>query len=142
MKQGQSIAFTVPAYPGETFHAPITRIAHDVDLTTRTMHVELDVVNAKDKLTPGSFVTVTWPVRRASATMFVPATAVTGDQQHTFVIRVRDGKAEWVNVQTGQTVNGEMEVFGDLHSGDQVVRIATDAIRNGQSVNVRSAKQS
>jgi hypothetical protein len=74
--------------------------------------------------------------------MFVPATAVTGDQQHTFVIRVRDGKAEWVNVQTGQTVNGEMEVFGDLHSGDQVVRIATDAIRNGQSVNVRSAKQS
>jgi membrane fusion protein, multidrug efflux system len=142
MKQGQSIAFTVPAYPGETFRAPVARIAHDVDLSTRTMHVELDVQNARDKLAPGSFVTVTWPVRRASATMFVPATAVTADQQHTFVIRVRDGKAEWVNVQTGQTVNGELEVFGDLHSGDQVVRIATDAIRNGQSVNVRSAKQS
>ena len=142
MKQGQSIAFTVPAYPGETFHAPITRIAHDVDLNTRTMHVELDVVNPKDKLAPGSFVTVAWPVRRASATMFVPSTAVTGDQQHTFVIRVRDGKAEWVNVQTGQTVNGELEVFGDLHSGDQVVRIATDAIRSGQSVNVHSARQS
>ena len=142
IKQGQSIAFTVPAYPGETFHAPVARIAHDLDLGTRTMHVELDVQNAKDKLAPGSFVTVTWPVRRATASMFVPATSVTADQQHTFVIRVRDGKAEWVNVQTGQTVNGELEVFGDLHSGDQVVRIATDAIRNGQSVNIRSAKQS
>jgi len=142
MKQGQSIAFTTPAYPGEIFHAPIARIAHDVDLNTRTMHVELDVQNTKDKLAPGSFVTVTWPVRRASATMFVPATSVTADQQHTFVIRVRDGKAEWVNVQTGQTVNGEQEVFGDLHSGDQVVRIATDAIRSGQNVNVRAAKQS
>ena len=142
MKQGQSVAFTVPAYPGETFHAPIARIAHDVDLTTRTMHVELDVQNPNDKLAPGSFVTVSWPVRRASDSMFVPTTAVTGDQQHTFVIRVRDGKAEWVNVQTGETVNGEMEVFGDLHSGDQVVRMASDAIRNGQSVVVRPAKQS
>ncbi len=142
MKQGQSVAFTVPAYPGETFHAPITRIAHDVDLSTRTMHVELDVQNPKDKLAPGSFVTVSWPVRRTTASMFVPATAVTADQQHTFVIRVRDGKAEWVNVQTGQTVNGEMEVFGELHSGDQVVRIASDSIRSGQNVSIRSAKQS
>jgi hypothetical protein len=74
--------------------------------------------------------------------MFVPSTAVTADQQHTFVIRVRDGKAEWVNVQTGQTVNGDMEVFGDLHSGDLVVRIASDAIRSGQSVSIRSTKQS
>ena len=142
MKQGQSVTFTVPAYPGETFHAPIARIAHDLDLTTRTMHVELDVQNPKDKLASGSFVTVSWPVRRVTASMFVPATAVTADQQHTFVIRVRDGKAEWVNVQTGQSVSGEMEVFGDLHSGDQVVRIASDSIRNGQSVNIRSAKQS
>ena len=142
MKQGQSVAFTVPAYPGETFHAPVARIAHDVDLSTRTMHVELDVQNPGDKLAPGSFVTVSWPVRRKAASLFVPSTAVTADQQHTFVIRVRDGKTEWVNVQTGETFNGDVEVFGDLHSGDQVVRTASDSIRSGQSVTVRQAKQS
>jgi RND family efflux transporter MFP subunit len=141
MKQGQSVAFTVPAYPGETFHAPITRIAHDVDLNTRTMHVELDVRNPSDKLASGSFVTVAWPVRRSAPTLFVPSTAVTGDQQRTFVIRIRDNKAEWVNVQTGQTANGEVEIFGDLHAGDHVVRTASDSIRNGQQVNVRAAKQ-
>jgi membrane fusion protein, multidrug efflux system len=142
IKQGQLIAFIVPAYPGETLRAPVARIAHDVDLSTRTMHVELDVQNPKDKLAPGSFVTVTWPVRRTGASLFVPSTAVANDQQHTFVIRIRDGKAEWVNVQTGESVNGELEVFGDLHAGDQVVRMASDSIRNGQSVTVRSAKQS
>ena len=142
MKQGQSVEFTVPAYPGETFHAPIARIAHDVDVNTRTMHVELDVKNVDGRLAPGSFVTVAWPVRRAARTLFVPSTAVAADQQHTFVIRVRDGKAEWVNVQTGQAVNADMEVFGDLHPGDQVVRIASDSIRNGQAVSARSAKQS
>lgn len=142
VKAGQPVSFTVPAYPGEVFHAPIARIAGDVDLNTRTMHVELDVQNANEKLAPGSFVTVSWPVRRAAPTLFVPSTAITGDQQHTFVIRVRDGKAEWVNVQTGQAIDGDMEVFGDLRPGDQVVRIASDSIRNGQAVNARAAKQS
>lgn len=141
IKQQEQVSFNVPAYPGEVFHAPIARIAHDVDVNTRTMHVELDVRNSDGRLAPGSFVTVAWPVRRHAATLFVPATAVTGDQQHTFVIRVRDNKAEWVNVQTGQSANGETEVFGDLHAGDQVVRIASDSIRNGQNVTVRTAKQ-
>jgi hypothetical protein len=59
---------------------------------------------------------------------------VTSDQQHTFVIRVKDGTAEWVTVQTGQTVNGEIEVFGDLKAADQVVKIATDAIHSGDRV--------
>lgn len=142
LKQGQPVAFTVPAYPGETFHAPIARIAHDLDVNTRTMHIELEVRNSDGRLTPGSFVTVTWPVRRHAPTLFVPTTAVTGDQQHTFVIRVRDQKAEWVNVQSGQSANGDIEIFGDLRAGDQVVRTASDAIRNGQSVSVRAAKQS
>ena len=142
IKQGESISFTVPAYPGETFHAPIARIAHDVDVNTRTMHVELDVRNDNGKLAPGSFVTVSWPVRRHAPTFFVPSTAVTSDQQHTFVIRIRDNKAEWVNVQTGQSADGDTEVFGDLHSGDQVVRRASDSIRSGQSVSARLAKLS
>ena len=140
MKQGEPVAFTVPAYPGVTFHAPVARIAHDLDLTTRTMHVELDVQNANGRIAPGSFATVSWPVRRASASLFVPSSAITSDQQRTFVIRVRDNKAEWVNVQSGETVNGQVEVFGDLHAGDQIIRIASDSIKNGQSVSARSAK--
>ncbi len=142
MKEGQSVNFTMPAHPGEVFHAPIARIAHDIDVNTRTMHVELDITNPAGKLAPGGFATVAWPVRRAAPTIFVPSTAVTGDQQHSFVVRVRDGKAEWVNVQSGQTVNGEVEVFGDVHPGDQVVRTASDSIRNGQALTVHPAKQS
>jgi multidrug efflux pump subunit AcrA (membrane-fusion protein) len=71
--------------------------------------------------------------------MFVPSSAVTNDQQHTFVIRVRNSKAEWVTVQTGQTVDGDIEVFGDLASGDQVVKTASDAIHSGDSVRVSTS---
>jgi RND family efflux transporter MFP subunit len=134
MQVGQQVAFTVPAYPGQAFHAPITRISHDVDLSTRTMPVELDVHSADGRLSPGSFSSVQWPVHRAVPTLFVPVSAVTNDQQRTFVERVRDGKAEWVDVVTGLSVNSDIEVFGDLKTEDKVIRNATDAIRPGQQV--------
>jgi membrane fusion protein (multidrug efflux system) len=139
MQLGQQVAFTVPGLPGETFHAPIARISHDVELSTRTMPIELDVHNADDRLSPGSFSSVQWPVHRATATMFVPTTAVTNDQQRTFVERVRDGKVEWVDVVTGLSVSGNIEIFGDLKPGDEVIRNATDAIRAGQQVKTSSA---
>jgi RND family efflux transporter MFP subunit len=134
MEVGRQVAFTVPANPGQTFHAPIARISHDVSPNTRTMPVELDVRNSDGSLSPGTFSSVQWPVHRAVPTMFVPVSAVTNDQQRTFVERVRNGKVEWVDVVTGLSVNGNIEVFGDLKPGDEVIRNATDAIRPGQQV--------
>jgi membrane fusion protein (multidrug efflux system) len=138
MKTGQLVSFTVPAYPGQTFKAPIQRISREVDEKSRTMPVELDVKNLDGRLASGSFTTVSWPLERGYPTLFVPATAVTSDQQHTFVIRVRNGKAEWVTVQTGQSVNGEIEVFGDLSAGEQVVKTVSDAIHSGDPVRVQN----
>jgi hypothetical protein len=63
---------------------------------------------------------------------------VTTDLQRTFVIRVRQGKAEWVDVKTGATLNGKSEVFGDLQSGEVVLANATDSIRNGTTVSVQA----
>jgi membrane fusion protein, multidrug efflux system len=139
MKVGQQVSFTVPAYPGQTFKAPIQRISREVDQSTRTMPVELDVLNRDARVSPGSFTSVSWPLARSYPTLFVPTSAVTTDQQHTFVIRVRNDKAEWVTVQTGQTVNGQIEVFGDLVVGDQVVKTASDAIHAGDSVHVQNS---
>jgi RND family efflux transporter MFP subunit len=139
MKAGQLVPFAVPAYPGQTFKAPIQRISHEVDEKSRTMPVELDVANRDGRLSPGSFTNVSWPLERSYPTLFVPSTAVTTDQQHTFVIRVRDNKAEWVTVQTGQSVAGDIEVFGDLTAGDQVIKTASDAIHAGDAVRVQSS---
>ncbi len=142
MKTGQPVSFNVPAWPGQTFKAPIARIAEALDEKSRTMPVELDVKNSNGRLAPGSFATVMWPLDRGYPTLFVPTSAVTNDQQHTFVIRVRNDKAEWVTVKTGETVNGEVEVFGDLAAGDQVVKIATDAIHSGDAVRVQPGAES
>jgi len=137
VREKQEVTFSVPAYPGRTFHAPIARISHDINQNTRTMQVELDFHNTDAQITPGSFANVEWPIQRSYATLFVPASAVATDLQRTFVIRVQQGKAEWIDVKSGVSVNGKTEVFGDLKPGDIVVRSATDSIRAGTPVSVR-----
>lgn len=138
VQEGQQVAFSVPAYPGRIYRAPIARISHDINQNTRTMQVELDLHNANAQITPGTFTSVEWPIHRSYATLFVPSSAVTTDLQRTFVIRVRQGKAEWVDIKAGVTVNGKTEVFGDLQSGDVVVANATDSIRSGTAISLKS----
>lgn len=136
---GQQVAFSIAAQPGRAFRAPVARISHSLAQSTRSMAVELDLKNPDAAITPGAFVTVQWPVQRRYPTMTVPATAITTDLQRTFVIRVRDGKAEWIDVTTGLTANGKTEVFGNLQQGDKVVVNATDAIRPGSAVRAQGS---
>ena len=137
IEQGARVTFTAPAYPGESFSAPIARIAHSIDPKTRSMAVELEVANTGGRLAPGMYPTVQWPVRRTKPSLFVPVTSVVTTTERTFVIRVRDGVAEWVNVSRGAADGDEVEVFGPLQAGDQVVRRATDELREGAHVNAR-----
>lgn len=131
------VTFTVPSFPGRTFRAPVTRISHDVDTKTRTMPIELDVSDPHMELVPGTFCEVEWPLHRTYPTLFVPASAVASDLQRTFVIRIRQNKTEWVNVKTGVRAGALIEVFGDLHEGDEVATRGTDQLRAGTDVSSR-----
>lgn len=137
VREGSEVQFTVPEFPGQNFQAPIARIAGDVDANTRTMPVELDVHNNDERLTPGSFATVQWEVQRPYATLFVPSTAIATDLQRTFVVRVSGGKTEWVDVKTGMNSGDQIEVFGDLHAGDQVAMRGTDELKPGTAVTAK-----
>lgn len=134
---GTIVTFTVPSFPGRTFHAPIARVSHDVNTKTRTMPVELDVSDPRAELVPGTFCEIDWPVRRNYPTLFVPTSAVASDLQRTFVIRVRQNRTEWVDVTTGARSGNLIEVFGDLHEGDEVALRGTDQLRAGIEVSSR-----
>ena len=132
--KGTRVSFKVSAFPGETFQGTIVRSAHSLDMKTRSMPVELDVNNPRLKLAPGMFAEVRWPVSRQGNSLFVPASSVVKTSERQFVVRVREGAAEWVDVRRGE-VNGDlMEVFGDLREGDIIVRRGNDEIRPGTSL--------
>jgi membrane fusion protein, multidrug efflux system len=133
-REGTAMAFTVESYPGETFSGAVARIARAVDVKTRTMAVELDVVNPNDRLAPGMFCQVRWPVRRPAPSLLVPSTSVASTTDRLFVVLVRGGRAEWVDVKTGLTSGPLIEVFGDLRAGDFVAARGTDELRPGTPV--------
>ena len=128
---GASVEFRVPAYPDRVYSGTVARASHTLDPKTRTMPVELDVFNRDGALSPGMYPAVKWPVRRSKPSLFVPKTSVVSTTERTFVIRNRDGHAEWVNVAKGVADGDFIEVSGSLQTGDKVVRRATDEIREG-----------
>jgi RND family efflux transporter MFP subunit len=133
---GARVEFRVPAYPEKTYSGSVARVAHALDPKTRTMPVELDVVNRDDSLSPGMYPTVKWPVRRSRPAIFVPKTSVVTTTERTFVVRDRNGRAEWVDVRKGSSDGDLIEVTGSLQAGDLVVRRATDEMREGAALQV------
>jgi membrane fusion protein, multidrug efflux system len=129
--EGTKLTFQVPAYPERTYSGTLARVAHALDKGTRTMAVELDVVNRDGSLAPGMYPTVKWPVRRSRAALFVPKTSVVTTTERIFVVRNQNGRAEWVDVRKGAADGDLIEVLGDLKAGDMIVRRANDEIREG-----------
>ena len=138
--RGARVPFSVPAYPNATFHGTVSRIAHSIDAKTRSMAVELEVSNSDGRLAAGMYPTVTWPVRESRPALLVPPSSIAANSERTFVIRIRNGAAEWVNVRRGPPEGDLIEVYGPLEDGDLILRRASDEIREGTHLNVRVGK--
>ena len=131
IRPGTRVAFQVSAHPTRKFEGAVTRIARALDQKTRTMPVELEVANPAGLLAPGMYPQVSWPVHAVAQSLLVPATSVVRTTERVFVVRVKDGRAEWVDVRTGAREEANVQVFGNLAPGDMVVRNASDEIREG-----------
>jgi len=136
---GDRISFTVPAYPGEKFAGVVARISHTLDEKTRSMPVEVDVINDSARLSPGMFPEVVWPAKRLQPSLFVPPSAVAVTTDRIFVVRIRNGTAEWVDVKRGVSIGELVEVFGDIAENDLVATRGTDELRVGTKVNVKES---
>jgi len=140
IQQGEMVSFTVPAYPGEMFNGRVARVGRALDPKTRTMPVEVDVPNPASRLAPGMFAQASWAMRRGRPSLFVPASAIATTTERTFVVRVRDNQAEWVDVKRGAAMDQLVEVFGPLKEGEMVAVRGTDEIRQGTRVTPKVAQ--
>lgn len=131
---GTPITFTVSAYPERKFVGKVARIAHSLDMKTRTEPVELNYWNTDKTVDPGMFPEVKWPMKRSYRTMFVPSSAIYESLETPFVVVIRDGKVHRVEVRRGQTMGDDVEVFGDIRDGDEVARRGTENLAEGMQV--------
>jgi Cu(I)/Ag(I) efflux system membrane fusion protein/cobalt-zinc-cadmium efflux system membrane fusion protein len=122
--EGETAAITVDSYPGQVFHAKIESILPQVDATTRTVKVRLDVMNADLKLKPGMFVNVDLK-SNLGRKLVVPASAVfqTGLRQIAFLDR-GNGNLEPREISVGERVGDLFVVTKGLAPNDRIVTSA------------------
>ncbi|MBW3131100.1 efflux RND transporter periplasmic adaptor subunit [Hymenobacter profundi] len=136
-----TVRFMVRTFPSETFMGTINRVANSVRPETRSEQIEIDIPNPKNRLRPGMFATATVPVDAAKSSLFVPRSAVVSTAERTYVIRVKNNRAELVDVQKGDETMGQIQVFGPLKIGDVVLKAGNEEITNEEPLRVELAKE-
>jgi RND family efflux transporter MFP subunit len=128
------ISFQVSTLPGKIFKGTISRSSGSLNSRYRSEAVEIDVNNAQRLLKPGMYAEVILPIERKQPSLVVLKSAIVTSTERKYVICVKEGKSEWVDVQEGNTRNDSTEIFGELHAGDKVITNATDQIKNGVAI--------
>jgi RND family efflux transporter MFP subunit len=112
---GASATVRVPALGGREFPASVTRTAGVVDPATRTLRVEIDLVNpieGKDRLLkPGVYATVRINAEADDAVVIPAGCVLAADETH-YVFLVEGGKALKYRVQLGRSDPGTVQVLG------------------------------
>lgn len=129
-----TITFFTSAFPGKEMTGRISRRSTTVDPQFRSERVEIDVDNRDRVLSPGMYADVILRSRGNASAFTVPSTAVITSTERKFVWVVIDGEASAVDVATGSTADGHIEVYGRLHAGQQVIVDPNDDLKEGQRI--------
>ncbi|HZY39253.1 MAG TPA: efflux RND transporter periplasmic adaptor subunit [Mucilaginibacter sp.] len=130
------VTFSVEALPNHKFTAKVKRLAGALDTKLRSERIEMDVYNKDRKLLPHMYANVDVPLPSRDSAIIVPKTAVVTSTERVFVVKIANNKAEWIDVKKGIQSGDQMEVYGNLQNGDEVVKLASDEIRDGATLKV------
>ncbi|MBB3187876.1 efflux RND transporter periplasmic adaptor subunit [Microbacter margulisiae] len=133
VKDGQTVTFTVDAYPNDTFQGVVTQVRLEPTTTSNvvTYTVVINAPNPQLKLLPGLTANVTIYIIQKNHILLIPNKAlnfhptgkpagISNDSMKT--IWVMNGQAmKPVQIKVGVTDDIHTEVLQGLHAGDEVV---------------------
>ena len=119
VRSGERISFTVEGSMAG-FQGQIYAIEPDVDVETRSLRIRARVANTSRDLRPGAFAKVNLVFREEQA-LTIPSQALLPQTRGKQVVVVRNGKATFVEVQTGIRDKSNIQITKGLTVGDTVV---------------------
>jgi RND family efflux transporter MFP subunit len=139
-KNGTPASLTLNEFPGRTFPGTIVRNSNSIDLTSRTLLVEVDADNPTGELLPGAYVAVHLKFTGTSATaLTIPVTTVMFRSEGIRAAIVRDGKAMLVPITIGRDFGDSLEVLAGLQPQDPLIVNPPDSLISGTPVKVEEA---
>lgn len=134
---GDSLAFSTDAILNKSFPAILRRKSGSIDRDTRTELWEYEYDNRGGEIKPGMYAKAKLQLNRQENSFKVPNSAVTTSLEKKFVIRIRGGKVEWVDVREGIGMSDGKEIFGEIQEGDTLLVRGTEEIKAGTSLKVK-----
>ncbi|MGO8793826.1 MAG: efflux RND transporter periplasmic adaptor subunit [Candidatus Sulfotelmatobacter sp.] len=139
MRVGMTADLSLAEFPGRRFQGKLVRTADAINMTTRTLLIEIDVDNPTGKLLTGSYAEVHISVPASTSTFLLPVNTLIFRSQGLHVGVVRDGKVMLSPITPGHDFGDEIEVVAGLKSNDQVILNPPDSLVSGQEVEIVSA---
>jgi cobalt-zinc-cadmium efflux system membrane fusion protein len=121
IKMGQEARVQLLAYQDKAFVGKIILIDPNLDPSSRTVKVWVELENSQDLLKPGMFARIGVVLRKSDADLTIPNSAIIEANDEKFVF-VRDGKTfSRVAIQIGISDDQYSEITDGLIPGDEVV---------------------
>jgi len=126
VKIGDAAKIRFTAFPGEVFEAPVTFIMHELNMTTRTAKVRIELPNPDYRILHDMFAEVTIETRgEKRERLSIPASAVLyKGEQRVVLVAKGEGRFEPRDVKLGTRGDGYVEVTEGLRAGESVVTSA------------------
>ena len=139
IKVGMTADLSLAEFPGRKFQGKLVRTADDINLTTRTLLVEIDEDNPTGTLLTGSYAEVHLGVPTQASTFLIPVNTLLFRTEGLRVGVVKDRKVELTAVVPGHDFGNQIEIVSGLKPHDQVIVNPPDSIVSGQEVQIVQA---
>jgi RND family efflux transporter MFP subunit len=136
---GAPVEFSVNGYPGRTFTGRLDRISPTVDPATGQVLISASIPNSGGQLVGGVFAEGRVGIERKTA-LAVPASTVQQTGNRAWVLRIRNGTVERVEVQLGLVdEQAEMlEIANGVARGDTLLTGAAQGYTPGTPIRVQT----
>src|SRR5256886_6050242 len=139
IKPGMTADLSLAEFPGRKFQGKLVRTSEDINMTTRTLLIEIDVDNPTGMLLTGSYAEVHLAVPTQASTFLLPVNALLFRSEGLRVGIVKDGKVTLSAVTPGHDFGNQIEIVAGLKADDQVIINPPDSIVSGQQVQIVQA---
>lgn len=135
--KGKRVVVSVDAYPGKEFVGTVTRYSGAVDLSTRTMDVEVDIPNRDLLLKAGMFANVAVIVDEHKDVVTVPTQALLKDEKGYFVYVVNNKTAHRKDIKTGTEQSARTEVLSGLDGTENIITTGQQFVKDSSQVTIQ-----
>src|ERR1700691_3976973 len=143
-QNGAKAALTLDEFPGERFQGTIVRNSDAIDLSSRTLNVEVDIDNAQGRMKPGAYVFVHLKLpdnsKKTTSSLIIPANTLLFRSEGLQVGVVRGDHAELVAITIGRDYGSTVEVTTGLKPTDQVIINPSDSLTTGTPLQINAPR--